>query len=74
MSVLGSEAAVVDACIAYDQVVAKYPDEALPLGRTDDEKAAVSRWWGADRAAEMAAFIGWPIHPLSLRSALWNFL
>ena len=48
--VLGSEAEVVAACIAHDQVVDGYPDEALPLGRTEEEKAAVSRWWSAEPA------------------------
>ena len=60
---LRSEADVVTACLAHDQVAARYPDEALPLGKTVEERAAVSRWWAADRAAEMAAFVAWPVHP-----------
>ena len=61
--VLGDEEAVVAACAAHDEVVAKYPDESLLLGKTEAEQAVVKRWWAADRAAEMAAFIAWPIHP-----------
>ena len=60
---LGSEANVIGACLAHNEVVARYPGEALPLGRTVGEKAAVSRWWAADRAAEMAAFVPWAVHP-----------
>ena len=60
---IGSEAEVVAACVAHDQVAARYPDEVLPLGNTDEKRAAVSRWWAADRAAEMAAFVGWAVHP-----------
>jgi hypothetical protein len=53
------------ACNAHDEIVARYPDEPLPLGRTEAEQAAVKRWWAADRAAEMAAFVAWRIHPHS---------
>jgi len=59
----GCETDVVTACLAHDQVAARYPGEALPHGKTVEEKAAVSRWWAADRAAEMAAFVAWPVHP-----------
>jgi hypothetical protein len=61
--VLGDEEEVVAACTAHDEVVARYPDEPLPLGKTEAEQAAVKRWWAADRTAEMAAFVAWPIHP-----------
>ena len=61
--VLGDEEEVVAACTAHDEVVARYPDESLPLGKTEAEQAAVKRWWSADRAAEMAAFVAWPTHP-----------
>ena len=61
--VLGDEEEVVAACAAHDEVVARYPDESLPLGKTEAEQAVVKRWWAADRAAEMAAFVAWPIHP-----------
>ncbi|HEY8706640.1 MAG TPA: hypothetical protein VIM34_01435 [Burkholderiaceae bacterium] len=60
---LGGEAEVVAAWTAHEQIVDRYPDEALALGKSTEEKAAVSRWWRADRAAEMAAFVAWPIHP-----------
>jgi len=61
--VLGDDEEVVTACTAHDEVVARYPDEPLPLGETEAEQAAVKRWWAADRAAEMAAFVAWPLHP-----------
>ena len=60
---LGGEEEVVAAWTAHEQIVAKYPDEALALGKSTEELAAVSRWWRADRVAEMAAFVAWPIHP-----------
>ena len=55
--VLGDDGKVVAACTAHDEVAARYPDEPLPLGKTEAEKTAVKRWWEADRAAEMAAGI-----------------
>lgn len=63
LEIFGNEAEVASACIARDQVATRYPDEALPHGKTDEERAAVSRWWGADRAAEMGAFVAWTVHP-----------
>ena len=60
---LGGEEEVVVAWTAHERAVAGHPDEALALGNTVEEQAAVSRWWRADRAAEMAAFVDWPIHP-----------
>jgi len=61
--VLGDDGKVVAACTAHDEVAARYPDEPLPLGKTEAEQTAVKRWWEADRAAEMAAFVTWPFHP-----------
>ena len=67
VEIFGSDGNVVAACIAHDQVAARYPGEALPRGKTDEERAAVSRWWAADRAAKMAAFVAWKLHP----SGVW---
>jgi hypothetical protein len=67
VEIFGSEAGVVAACVAHDQVAARSPDEALPLGKTEEERAAVSRWWAADRATEMTAFVGLALHP----SGVW---
>ena len=63
MEIFGSEEDVAAACMAHDQVAARYLDEALPRGKSDEERAAVSRWWAADRAAERAAFVAWAVHP-----------
>lgn len=61
LEIFGSEAEVATTCIAHDQVAAKYLEEVLPRGTTEQERAAVSRWWGVDRAAEMGAFVAWPV-------------
>jgi hypothetical protein len=60
---IGSEAEVVAACITHDQLAARYPGKEPPLGKMDEERAAASRWWAADQAAEMAAFVAWKGHP-----------
>ena len=39
--VLGDDGEVVTACTAHDEVVARYPDEPLPLGKTEAEQTAV---------------------------------
>jgi len=62
--VLGDEEEVVAACAAHDEVVAKY--EPLPMGKTGAEQAVVKRWWAADRAAKMAAFVAWPIQAVHI--------
>jgi len=46
--VLGDDAEVVAACTTHDEVVARYPEELLPLGKTEAEQTAVKRWWEAD--------------------------
>lgn len=60
---LGSEVEVVAAWLAHQQAIAGHPAETPAVGETADLKAAVSRWWRADRAAETAAFDAWRTHP-----------